>query len=53
MRYGSFWMNTPSPKSNIVQFHTVAIVPTTADWNTTNPHIDWEMEKSVLILFEE
>ena len=43
------------PKSQIkhVQFANIAIVPKTADWNTTNADIDWEMEESVLILFEE
>ena len=43
-----------NPKIQIkhVQFTTVAIVPKTASWDTTNADIDWEMEKSVLILFE-
>ena len=44
-----------NPKAQVkhVQFQSVAIVPKTADWNTTNTDIGWEMEKSVLILFEE
>lgn len=44
-----------NPKVQIkhIQFTTVAIIPKTASWNTTNTNIDWEMEKSVLILFEE
>ena len=44
-----------NPKAQVkhVQFQSIAIVPKTADWNTTNTDIDWEMEKSVLILFEE
>lgn len=44
-----------NPKVQIkhVQFTNVSIVPKTASWNTTNTDIDWEIEKSVLILFEE
>lgn len=36
-----------NPKIQIkhVQFTTVAIVPKTASWDTTNADIDWEMEK--------
>ena len=43
-----------NPKVQIkhVQFTTVAIIPKTASWDTTNADINWEMEKSVLILFE-
>jgi hypothetical protein len=35
-----------------VQFSTIAIIPKTAAWHTTNTDIDWEMEKSVLVFFE-
>jgi len=44
-----------NPKIQIkhVQFTTVAVIPKTVDWDTTNTDIDWEMEKSVLILFKE
>ncbi len=44
-----------NPKVQIkhLQFSTVAIIPKTVSWSTTNADIDWEMEKSVLILFEE
>lgn len=35
-----------------LQFSSVAIVPKTASWDTTNSDIDWEIEKSVLILYE-
>lgn len=44
-----------NPKVQIkhVQFSSTAIVPKTAAWNTTNADIDWEIEKSVLILYEE
>ncbi len=44
-----------NPKAQVkhVQFQSIAIVPKTANWNRTNPDIDWEMEKSVLISFEE
>ncbi len=40
-----------NPKIQIkhVQFSTVAIIPKTASWSTTNADIDWEMEKSVLV----
>lgn len=42
------------PKIEIkhLQFSSTAIVPTTASWGTTNSNIDWEIEKSVLILYE-
>jgi hypothetical protein len=41
-----------NPKAQVkhVQFHFIAIVPKTARWNRSNTDIDWEMEKSVLIL---
>lgn len=44
-----------NPKVQIkhVQFGTVAIIPKTASWSTTNADIDWETEKSVLILYDE
>lgn len=35
-----------------VQFSSVAIVPKTAAGDTTNADIDWEIEKSVLIIYE-
>jgi hypothetical protein len=35
-----------------LQFSSVAIVPKNATWGTTNTHIDWEIEKSVLIIYE-
>jgi len=35
------------------QLPSVAIIFKTASWGTTNTDIDLEMEKSVLILFEE
>jgi len=43
-----------NPKVQIkhVQFTSVAIIHKTASWDTTNADINWEMEKSVLILFE-
>jgi len=43
-----------NPKAQVkhVQFQSIAIIPKTANWNTTNTDIGWEMEKSV-ILFEE
>jgi len=44
-----------NPKIQIrhVQFATVSIIPKTASWDTTNADIDWEIEKSLLILYEE
>jgi hypothetical protein len=43
-----------NPKVQIkhIQFSSIPIIPKTAAWNTTNADIDWEIEKSVLILFE-
>jgi hypothetical protein len=43
----------PKIKIRHVQFATVSIIPKTASWDTTNTDIDWEVEKSVLILYEE
>jgi len=48
-----FLDDNPKVQIKHVQFQTIAIVPKTAAWNTMNVDIDWEMEKSVLILFEE
>ncbi len=48
-----FLDDNPKDQVKHVQFQSIAIVPKTADWKTTNTDIDWEMEKSVLILFEE
>lgn len=44
-----------NPKVQIrhVQFATVSVIPRTASWDTTNTDIDWEIEKSVLIFFED
>lgn len=43
-----------NPKIQIrhVQFSTVSVIPKTASWDTTNTDIDWEIEKSVLVFFE-
>lgn len=43
-----------NPKIEIkhLQFSSVAIVPKTASWGTTNSDIEWEIEKSVLIIYE-
>ena len=35
-----------------LHFAAVPIVPRTAPWDTTNSDIEWEIEKSVLILYE-
>lgn len=49
----NFLDENPEIQIKQVQFDTVAIVPKMAAWNMTNADIDWEMEKSVLILFED
>ena len=36
-----------------VQFSTISIIPKTPALDTTNTDIDWEIEKSVLIFFED
>jgi len=36
-----------------VQFSAVFIILKTTAWDTTNADIDWEIEKSVLIFFED
>jgi len=36
-----------------VQYSAIPIVPRNASWNTTNTDIDWEIEKSVIIFFDE
>jgi hypothetical protein len=43
----------PNIRIQHVQFSTIAIIPKTAAWQTTNADIDWEMEKSVLVFFQE
>jgi len=48
-----FLDDNPKIQVKHVQFQSIAIVPKTAHWNTSNSHIYWEMEKSVLLLFEE
>lgn len=48
-----FLDDNPKVQVKHVQFQSITIIPKTAAWNTTNVNIDWEMEKSVLILFEE
>lgn len=47
-----FMNENPKVQIKHVQFSTVAIVPKTASWNTTYAEIDWEMEKSVLVLYD-
>jgi hypothetical protein len=48
-----FLAQHPTLRIRHVQFSTIAIIPKTAAWHTTNTDIDWEMEKSVLVFFEE
>lgn len=47
-----FLDQNPGIQIKHVQFSSVAIVPKTAAWDTTNADIDWEIEKSVLIIYE-
>lgn len=47
-----FLDQSPGIQIKHVQFSSVAIVPKTAAWDTTNADIDWEIEKSVLIIYE-
>jgi hypothetical protein len=48
----AFLDQNPGIEIKHVQFSSVAIVPKNASWDTTNAHIDWEIEKSVLIIYE-
>ena len=48
----AFLDQNPGIQIKHVQFSSVAIVPKTAAWDTTNADIDWEIEKSVLIIYE-
>ncbi|MBI4686562.1 MAG: hypothetical protein HY756_02110 [Nitrospirae bacterium] len=36
-----------------IQYSTIPIIPKTASWETTNSEINWEIEKSVIIIFDE
>lgn len=47
-----FLDDNPRVEIKHLQFSSVAIVPKTASWETTNADIDWEIEKSVLIIYE-
>ncbi|NWG01689.1 MAG: hypothetical protein HXY44_02385 [Syntrophaceae bacterium] len=40
-----FLDENPKVKIKHDQFQSIAIVPKTADWNTTSTDIHWEMEK--------
>ncbi len=48
----AFLDQNPGIRITHVQFSSVAIVPKTAAWDTTNADIDWEIEKAVLIIYE-
>jgi hypothetical protein len=43
----------PNIRIQHVQFSTIAIIPKTATWQTTNAGIDWKMEKAVLVFCQE
>lgn len=48
----TFLDQNPSIKIQHVQFSSLAIIPKTASWGTTNTDIEWEIEKSVLIIYD-
>ena len=48
----AFLDQNPNIEIKHLQFSSIAIVPRTASWGTTNSDIDWEIEKSVLLLYE-
>lgn len=48
----AFLDQNPGIEIKHLQFSSVAIVPKTAAWDTTNADIDWEIEKSVLLIYE-
>jgi len=35
-----------------IQFSSLAVVPKNASWQTTNTEIEWEIEKSVPLIYE-
>ncbi len=48
----NFFDKNQEIKIKHIQFNTASIIPKTAPWDTTNSNIDWEIEKSVLLLYE-
>jgi len=48
----SFLDENPGIEIKHMQFSTLGLVPKTAAWETTNSEIDWEIEKSVLIIYD-
>lgn len=36
-----------------VEYSSICVVPKMPSWDTTNSDVDWEIEKSVLLFFEE
>lgn len=48
----AFLDGNPGIEIKHLQFSSVAIVPKNASWGTTNTDIEWEIEKSVLIIYE-
>lgn len=49
----AFLDQNPKVQIKHIQFSSIAIVPKTASWDTTNSDIVWEIEKSVLIIYDE
>ncbi len=49
----AFLDENPNARIVHIQFSSVAIVPRNASWGTTNTDIEWEIEKSVLVVFDE
>ncbi len=48
----SFLDQNPEIEIKHIQFSTTPLIPKMADWETTNSEINWEIEKSVIILFD-
>lgn len=48
----TFLDQNPEIQIKHVQFSSVAIVPKTTSWDTTYADIAWEIEKSVLLIYE-
>lgn len=48
-----FLDHNPKVQVKHIQFSCIPLAPRTPAWDTTNSEIPWEIEKSVLILYEE
>lgn len=48
-----FLDESPQIEIKYLQYSSTPIIPKTASWNTTNSPIDWEIEKCVIVLYQE